>query len=84
MGRGKNKKTEGGQGGGRGHSSMTHWDRTEDIKRAAKSARRSQDRAIGVGLALAQEAAWLDLGDEMNAEMRMAHECDGLQGRRHA
>ena len=32
--------TEGGSGGKRGHSGMTHWDLTEEIKRTAKRRRR--------------------------------------------
>jgi len=37
-------KTEGGQGGGRGHSNMGHWESTEDIKIAANKRRRSDAR----------------------------------------
>ena len=33
-------KTEGGQGGRRGHSNMTHWTGTEEIKAVSKKARR--------------------------------------------
>lgn len=39
------KRTEGGSGGRRGHSNMSHWDRTEEIKAQTKRARRRQDRA---------------------------------------
>jgi hypothetical protein len=35
-------KTEGGQGGKRGHSNMCHWEYTEEIKRLARKARRRQ------------------------------------------
>ena len=35
-------KTEGGQGGLRGHSNMNHWDQTEDIKAASRKLRRLQ------------------------------------------
>lgn len=35
-------KSEGGHK--RGHSNMTHYDYTEEIKRGAKKARRQQDR----------------------------------------
>jgi len=38
----KIKKTEGGQGGLRGHSNMTHWEKTETIKQQARKARRAQ------------------------------------------
>ena len=30
------KRTKGGQGGGKGHSNMTHWSGTEIIKKAHK------------------------------------------------
>jgi hypothetical protein len=39
-------KTEGGQGGKRGHSNMTHWETTEEIKIAAKKRRRLNARKI--------------------------------------
>ena len=42
----KFKKTEGGQGGKRGHSNMTHWEGTEIVKEKSKRARRQVDRAI--------------------------------------
>jgi hypothetical protein len=35
-------KTEGGHK--RGHSNMTHWDHTEEIKRQTKKARREVDK----------------------------------------
>lgn len=38
------KKTEGGQGGKRGHSNMIHWDGTEEIKRRTKKKRREHDK----------------------------------------
>lgn len=40
----KIRKTEGGQGGKRGHSNMCHWDYTEEIKREAKKRRRRQGK----------------------------------------
>lgn len=40
----KIKKTEGGQGGKRGHSNMCHWDYTEEIKREANRTRRRQGK----------------------------------------
>jgi len=40
----KERKTEGGSGGKRGHSNMDHWDGTEIIKRRTKKRRRQQDR----------------------------------------
>lgn len=39
-------KTEGGQGGKRGHSNMSHYDFTEVIKADMKRQRRRQSRAI--------------------------------------
>ena len=36
--------TEGGSGGKRGHSAMEHWADTDEIKTAARGARRRQDR----------------------------------------
>jgi hypothetical protein len=42
----KTIKTEGGQGGRRGHSNMTHWTGTEEIKAVSKKARRKASKAI--------------------------------------
>jgi len=39
-------KIEGGQGGKRGHSNMTHWTGTEEIKQATKKLRRRQSKKI--------------------------------------
>jgi hypothetical protein len=39
-------KTEGGSGGKRGHSNMTHWDYTEEIKRRSRKARRAQGKTL--------------------------------------
>jgi peptidyl-tRNA hydrolase len=39
-------KIEGGQGGRRGHSNMTHWVSTEEIKSAARIRRRRESKAI--------------------------------------
>lgn len=39
-------KTEGGQGGRRGHSNMAHWVTTEEIKDAARGRRRREGKAI--------------------------------------
>ena len=36
--------TEGGSGGKRGHSSMEHWTKTEEIKDSTKIRRRQEDR----------------------------------------
>ena len=40
------EKTEGGQGGKKGHSNMTHWDQTEVIKKRSKRVRRQNDKKI--------------------------------------
>lgn len=40
------KRTEAGQGGKKGHSNMTHWDRTEHIKRRTKRLRRRIDKIM--------------------------------------
>lgn len=39
-------KTEGGQGGRRGHSNMAHWMYTEEIKDAARKRRRKESKEI--------------------------------------
>jgi hypothetical protein len=38
----KHHKTEGGQGGRRGHSNMNHWVTTEEIKAATRTLRRRE------------------------------------------
>ena len=40
----KKYKVEGGQGGKRGHSNMTHWETTEEIKERSKVLRRQQGK----------------------------------------
>ena len=40
------KKTEGGQGGKRGHSNMVHYTGTEDVKYRTKRKRRIEDRDV--------------------------------------
>ena len=40
MGAIRAKKIEGGQGGKRGHSNMTHWESTEEIKASTRVLRR--------------------------------------------
>lgn len=40
----KGYKSEGGSGGKRGHSNMTHWDKTAQVKRLARKARRANDK----------------------------------------
>ena len=44
MGNVRSKKVEGGQGGKRGHSNMTHWESTEDIKASTRVLRRRTAR----------------------------------------
>ena len=40
------RKTEGGQGGRRGHSNMSHWEYTEVIKVESKKARRRYGKEL--------------------------------------
>lgn len=42
----KKYKTEGGQGGRKGHSNMTHYEGTEEIKQHSKKVRRHKDKEI--------------------------------------
>lgn len=37
-------KTEAGSGGRKGHSNMTHWDKTAWVKKVARKARRVHDK----------------------------------------
>lgn len=39
-------KTEGGSGGKRGHSNMTHWAYTEEIKESSNINRRNESKRI--------------------------------------
>ena len=39
-------KSEGGQGGRRGHSNMSHWTGTEEIKEASRKRRRLDSKKI--------------------------------------
>jgi hypothetical protein len=39
-------KIEGGSGGKRGHSNMTHWEYTEEIKRRSRKARRQEAKGL--------------------------------------
>lgn len=39
-------KIEGGSGGKRGHSNMTHWVTTEEIKTATRKARRAEAKEL--------------------------------------
>lgn len=45
MGNVRSKKVEGGEGGKRGHSNMTHWESTEEIKATTRRQRRRLARA---------------------------------------
>jgi len=40
-----NGPTEGGSGGGRGHSNMEHWGYTDEVKQAARRRRRLHDKS---------------------------------------
>lgn len=46
-------KTEGGSGGRKGHSNMTHYDKTAQVKKSARKARRVNDKA-----ATKESSAW--------------------------
>ena len=46
MGALKHHKTEGGQGGRRGHSNMNHWVTTEEIKVATRILRRREAKKL--------------------------------------
>lgn len=39
------KRSEAGQGGRKGHSNMTHWDKTAQVKSRARRIRRHNDQA---------------------------------------
>lgn len=39
-------KIEGGSGGKRGHSNMTHWTGTEEIKAVTKRLRRAESKVV--------------------------------------
>jgi hypothetical protein len=45
MGDVRSKRVEGGRGGKRGHSNMTHWESTEEIKPATRVVGRRLSRA---------------------------------------
>jgi len=42
----RRNKVEGGSGGKRGHSNMTHWEYTEEIKQRSRKARRGTAKAL--------------------------------------
>ncbi len=46
MGLGKSIKAEGGSGGKRGHSNMSHWTKTAEVKNTAKKVRRKLDKEL--------------------------------------
>ena len=46
MGGLKKHKTEGGQGGRRGHSGMDHWMKAAEIKDATRRMRRQESKAL--------------------------------------
>ena len=41
-------KPNGGSGGKRGHSNMTHWSYTSEVKLAARKARRGEDKEFSL------------------------------------
>jgi len=42
----RRNKIEGGSGGKRGHSNMTHWEYSEEIKRRSRKARRQTGKTL--------------------------------------
>jgi hypothetical protein len=63
MGTLKKVLSEGGSGGGRGHSSMDHWDYTAAIKDAARRRRRQGDRVeVADPAHSTEEDRWILLG----------------------
>lgn len=56
-------KSEGGQGGKKGHSGMEHWMYTEEIKEAAKKVRRKESKEI-----IRKELNRTEENDEENTE----------------
>ena len=42
----RRNKVEGGSGGKRGHSNMTHWEYTEEIKQRSRKARRRAAKTL--------------------------------------
>jgi hypothetical protein len=51
----RRNQVEGGSGDKRGHSNMTHWDYTEEIKRRSRKARRRVDKVLEREARQAQE-----------------------------
>jgi hypothetical protein len=43
----RRNKIEGGSGGKRGHSNITHWEYTEEIKQRSRKARRQAAKLVG-------------------------------------
>lgn len=64
------KRSEGGQGGRKGHSNMEHWSRTERVKEEAKVVRRANDiEAVEEG-----EEEWDGEGPENDDWISRAYE----------
>jgi hypothetical protein len=61
MGLLKHHKTEGGQGGKRGHSNMCHWVTTEEIKEATRVLRRREAK-----VAISQQVEEIQEGEPMD------------------
>jgi len=60
------QKTEAGSGGGRGHSNMSHREATAEHKKAARAARRCQDRQAAAD---ALYGIWADLPYHIQKEL---------------
>jgi PHD/YefM family antitoxin component YafN of YafNO toxin-antitoxin module len=61
MGLMKHNKTEGGQGGKRGHSNMCHWVTTEEIKEATRRNRREEAKEM-----IAEEKSEMNAAEPLN------------------
>jgi len=61
MGLMRHHKTEGGQGGKRGHSNMCHWVTTDEIKDATRHLRRREEKQI-----IAQSQTEMKQGDALD------------------
>lgn len=70
------QKTEGGSGGGRGHSNMVHREKTLHVKDGARRARRHQDhRAVEEEL-IELQSAYPGLSDAAIREILKASDRD--------
>lgn len=59
--------SEGGSGGKRGHRNMEHWGFNDEVKEAARSRRRLDDRALA-GNGVEESAEWMRLVGDRSAQ----------------